>query len=182
MNRIVPKIGRAGHGRSCLPPIAHATPAVAVGVAAVHLVSVVEVERDLERRLGVGAPFEDFLRPVHPQIIVHPARENHLFLRGVPERVVGLGGFELARRVEDRPRVAGVLGQCLPCPLRAAGEPVVVGVACHEVDRQLAADDQLFEVGVDALSRGVAARGRPVAIVSGLMWPKCRWAESSLVK
>ena len=54
MNRTVPKIGRSGQGRSCLPPIAQATPGVAVRVAAVHLVAVVQVERDRERRLGVG--------------------------------------------------------------------------------------------------------------------------------
>src|SRR5208337_12782 len=38
---------------------------VAVGVAAVHLVAIVQIDRDLERRLGVDRPFQDLLGPVH---------------------------------------------------------------------------------------------------------------------
>ena len=43
-------------------------------------------------------------------------------------------------------------------PLGAAGQAVVVGVARDEVDRQLAADDQLLEVGVHVFPGRVAAR------------------------
>ncbi len=67
---------------------------VAVGVPAVHEVAVVHLEGEVEGGLGVGGPFEDLLGPVHPQIVVHPARDDHLLLRGVPERVAGLAGFE----------------------------------------------------------------------------------------
>src|SRR5208337_4740498 len=34
---------------------------VAVGVAAVHLVAIVQIDRDPERRLGVDRPFQDLL-------------------------------------------------------------------------------------------------------------------------
>src|SRR5271157_2296505 len=38
---------------------------VAVGVATVHLVAIVQIDRDPERRLGVDRPFQDLLGPVH---------------------------------------------------------------------------------------------------------------------
>src|SRR5271157_159326 len=37
----------------------------AVGVAAVHLVAIVQIDRDPERRLGVEGPFQDLLGPVY---------------------------------------------------------------------------------------------------------------------
>src|SRR5208337_428847 len=43
---------------------------VAVGVAAVHLVAIVQIDRDPKRRLGVNRPFQDLLGPVHAHIII----------------------------------------------------------------------------------------------------------------
>ena len=59
-----------------------------------------------------------------------------------------------------RPAVPGVLGEGLQGPGGAALQAVVVRVPGDEVDRQLAADDQLFEIGVDVLAAGVAVPDR----------------------
>ena len=37
---------------------------VTIRVAAVHLVAVVQIQRDLKGRLGVGTPFQDLLGPI----------------------------------------------------------------------------------------------------------------------
>ena len=64
-------------------------------VAAVEFVLVVEAYGNLVRYGWRWRPFENFLSPVHAQVVVHPAGVDHLHLSGVPERVVSLGVFEL---------------------------------------------------------------------------------------
>ena len=71
---------------------------------------------------------------------------------------MGLAGLEPGSRVEDGTAIARVRGQGLAGPLGTAVQPVVVGIARHEVDRQLAADDQLLQQRIDALPRGPAAQ------------------------
>lgn len=70
---------------------------VAVRVAAVELVLVVEVDRRVEGLLRGGAPLEDLLRPVHAHEAVHLAEVHHLALRRVPDVLVRL------RRLKLRP-------------------------------------------------------------------------------
>src|SRR3712207_2864498 len=61
-----------------------------VGVAPVHEVLVVEVERGPVGVLrGVG-PLQDLLTPVHAHVVVHVAGVHHLPHGSVPVRVVGL--------------------------------------------------------------------------------------------
>src|SRR5271157_1914371 len=53
---------------------------VAVGVAAVHLVAIVQIDRDPKRRLGVDRPFQDLLCQVYAHIIIYVAGNDHLHL------------------------------------------------------------------------------------------------------
>src|SRR5271157_6586423 len=57
---------------------------VAVGVAAVHLIAIVQIDCDPKCRLGVDRPLQDLLGPVHPKIIMHTAGNDHLHLCRVP--------------------------------------------------------------------------------------------------
>lgn len=70
---------------------------VAVGVAAVELVLVVEVQRRRERLFRARAPLEDLLCPVHAHEAVHLAEVHHFALRRVPYVLVRL------RRLKLRP-------------------------------------------------------------------------------
>ena len=48
---------------------------IAVGVASIELVPIVEPHRDLERLGRSAAPFEDFLRPIHSHVAcIRPLR------------------------------------------------------------------------------------------------------------
>src|SRR6185312_4203142 len=57
---------------------------VAVRIAAVEEVFVIEVHCALECRFDVRRPFQNLLGPVHAHDIVHPADMRHLRLRSVP--------------------------------------------------------------------------------------------------
>ena len=57
---------------------------VAVGVAAVDLVTIIQPNCNLIGRLRRLGPLENFFRPIHAQVSVHPTRQHHLLLRGVP--------------------------------------------------------------------------------------------------
>ncbi len=49
-----------------------------------------------------------------------------------------------------------MFGQRLPGPFGTAGQPVVIGIAGDEVDRQLAPNDQLLEQRIHILTRCLA--------------------------
>ena len=57
---------------------------VAIGIAPVQLIFVVEQNRPFEGARRVGTPFENFLGPIHPHIVVHPSGIDHLPLRRIP--------------------------------------------------------------------------------------------------
>lgn len=75
----------------------HATD-VSVGISTVQAVLVVQVNGDSERFFRALCPFEDLLRPVHPQEPMHFAIFHQLELRGVPQVVVCFAFFELSTR------------------------------------------------------------------------------------
>ena len=63
------------------------------------------------------APFQNFLRPVHPHVVMHEAGFHHLRLRGIRQRIMRLRVFQLAFTV-DFARIGGVFGQALVLPSR----------------------------------------------------------------
>ncbi len=77
-------------------------------------------------------------------------------LSGVPERVVGFRGFELACSVKERSWVIPMRRERGASPFRTALQPIIVRIAGDEVHGELAPDDELFEVGVDASPRCIA--------------------------
>jgi len=91
---------------------------------------------------------------------------DELHLRGVPQRIVRLPGFELSRGVDDRPDVPRVLVQRLPGPRGKRLVAIVVGALRAQVESQLAPRDQLIQellrvapfpkTGVDLVHRQMA--------------------------
>lgn len=71
-----------------------------------HLV--IQVDGILQGLLRGRCPFEDFLGPVHAHESVHLSKMSELFLRRVPQVVVGLGAFQLLLCVQILPLVRGV--------------------------------------------------------------------------
>ena len=61
---------------------------VAVGVATVKFIPVIEPNRTLVSGSNRRTPLQDLLGPVHPHVVVHPARQDHLFLSSVPQGIV----------------------------------------------------------------------------------------------
>ncbi len=57
---------------------------VAVGITPINLVTVIQPNRNLIGRLRRLRPLENFFRPIHAQVSVHPTRQHHLLLRRVP--------------------------------------------------------------------------------------------------
>ena len=122
-----PVIGRTRPKTGSIEPwaveLAHdgpCDPRVAIGIAAVELISVIQYHGPIEGSRGIGRPFEDFLGPVHPHIVVHPAGRNHFALGGVPEIVVGFGALQLLQGITIRARVAGMFEKRFACPGRSA--------------------------------------------------------------
>ena len=118
---------------------------VTVGVAPVELVTIVETYRDIERFSRRRTPLENFLGPIHAQVAMHPAGQHHLFLRRVPERVMGFGIFQLRFAVNISPLILGMNPQRSVGPRLARIEAVVAAIVTDEIDRQLATHDELFE-------------------------------------
>jgi len=121
---------------------------IAVRIAAIEFVAVVESNSPLKSTGGIRSPLEDHLGPVHPHVIVHPALRHHLALGGVPEVVVGFSGFELLEGVAVGSRIGGVLDESLPRPRLGAFPAVVVLVVFDEEDGEFAPGDDLVEEAV----------------------------------
>ena len=68
---------------------------VAIGVTAVELVLVIQVNRRFERLGGRFRPLENLLGPVHAQEAMHFAQVHHLLLRRVPQVIVSLALLQL---------------------------------------------------------------------------------------
>ena len=68
---------------------------VAIRVAAIEEVFVVEADGNLVSLRRGRRPLENFLCPVHAQVVVHPAEVEHLRLSGVPKLVVCFGALKL---------------------------------------------------------------------------------------
>src|SRR5580698_7865217 len=80
---------------------------IAVGIAAVEFVAVVEGDCPFERPRRIRRPFENLFGPIHAEIVVHPAGDDHLALGSVPEIVGGLAALELRECVAMRAWIAG---------------------------------------------------------------------------
>jgi hypothetical protein len=119
---------------------------VAVRVAAVEFIFVIQVNRRLEGPRRSLAPFQNFFGPVHAHIVVHKAGLHHLQLRGIPQRIMRLRIFQLAFAV-DFAWIGGVFGQALMRPRGGRFKVVIIRIEAHKVNRQLAADNQLFQIG-----------------------------------
>lgn len=82
---------------------------IAVGVASVEGVFVVEVKGSLEAFLGAFRPFEEFFTPIHAHVIVHFACFHHFQLGCIPVGIVGLGGLPVVGGIDIGSRVGLVL-------------------------------------------------------------------------
>jgi len=87
---------------------------------------VVELDAKRQRLFGTCSPLQYFLCPVHAQEAVHLALDNHLPLRCVPKRIVGLGLLELLVGVHILSLVLGVKKQGFFGPGEGAVQRVVV--------------------------------------------------------
>ncbi len=76
---------------------------------------------------------------------MHPAHQHHLLLGRIPQRIVSHALFQLLLAVDDRPPVSRMLGQGALRPGFQTLHGVVGRVEAHEIDCQLAPDDDLFE-------------------------------------
>src|SRR5208282_1503528 len=118
---------------------------VAVGVAPVEFITVIEPNRTLVSGNNRRTPFQDFLGPVHPHVVVHPARQDHLFLSSVPQRIMSFSLLELLLAIGDGTAVARVLRERTIRPGFEAFEGIIVRVVADEVHRELASDNQLLQ-------------------------------------
>src|ERR1700733_13935054 len=57
---------------------------IAIRIASVELILIVQNHSIVKGPCRVRRPFENLLRPVHAQVIMHPSVLHHLHLRGVP--------------------------------------------------------------------------------------------------
>ena len=89
---------------------------------------------------------------------MHVAGEPHFAHGGIPVGVAGFAAVELGGGVALRARVALVLGEGATRPLGQAVEVIVALAVFGEVDVQLAADDELLEVGIDAGAMAVVMK------------------------
>jgi len=69
---------------------------IAVGVAAVEKVRIVEILERFIRGAVIRRPFNDFFGPIHPHVVRHRAKIDHLLHAGVPIFVVSRGGDQLS--------------------------------------------------------------------------------------
>ena len=117
---------------------------VAVRVAAIEFIFVIQVDRHLEGPRRGLAPFQNLLGPIHAHVVVHEAGLHHLHLRGVPQRIMRLRIFQLALAI-DFSGIGGMLGQTLVRPGCARFKVVIVWIEADKINRQLATDNQLFQ-------------------------------------
>ena len=87
----------------------------------------------------------EFFRPVHAQVAVHPAGQHHLFLRRVPERIVGFRVLELFFVVDLFPWITEMQTQASVGPRFARVEAAIARIIPDKIHRELASNDQLFE-------------------------------------
>lgn len=78
---------------------------IAVGIASVELVLVVEVQTHLQRLFRRPRPLEDLLGPIHAQKSMHFAGLHHLQLGRVPQVVVRFPELQLVARVHYATRI-----------------------------------------------------------------------------
>jgi hypothetical protein len=86
-------------------------PGVAVRVAPVQFIAVVQVDRLRQRLFRRLAPLQQLLGPVHPQVTVHLPACQHLFLGRVPQLVVGLAVLQLLAGIDKLARVCAQAGK-----------------------------------------------------------------------
>ena len=120
---------------------------VSIGVATVERVFVMEIDHGLEGVLAGGRPFDDFLSPIHTVVAVHFSAEEEFFLGGIPDVVVGFGGFELVASIARIALIGGVGEESFTSPIGKAGEALDLrpGIA-GKIEGQFAADDHFFNV------------------------------------
>ena len=82
---------------------------IAIGVAPIQFISVIQFHSPPISDGNGGTPLQKFLRPIHPEIIVHPASKNHLLLRRVPQRIMSRASLQFFLAVNDTSRVPGML-------------------------------------------------------------------------
>ncbi len=76
---------------------------------------------------------------------MHPARQYHLLLGSIPQRIVGQALFQLFLAVNDGSPIARMLGQGAPRPGLQTFHGVIVWIEAHEIDGQLTPHNHLFE-------------------------------------
>jgi hypothetical protein len=158
-------------------PEAPEDPAVAVRVATVERVLVVEVLQHPHRALGVLGPRDDALAPEHPQVVVHPAVAEIGALARVPQLVASARFLELGIVVEVLALVALVLAELLLRPLRHGREGAMLRLEAAELkasSRQVSISSRNFShCSPPCAARGAAAR------VCGATCPK--WSHGDIL-
>src|SRR5205814_8160826 len=119
--------------------------------------TVLQPKRTLASGSSRRAPLQDFLGPVHPHIVVHAARQDHLFLSRVPQWIVSFSLLELLLAIDDGTAVARVLRERTIRPGLEAFEGIIVRVVTDEIHRELTSDNQLLQ---KCLFRGGRRRSR----------------------
>ena len=118
---------------------------ISIGITAIELVTVVKAYGDLERFGWRWTPFEDLFRPVHAQVAVHSSGQHHLSSRRVPERIVGFRVLDLLFTIDLLPWITEVQSQAPVGPRFARVEAVIARIVPDKINRELTANDQLFE-------------------------------------
>ena len=113
-------------------------------------------------------PLQNFLCPVHAQIVVHPAGQNHLLLGRIPHEIVGRALLQLFLTIEDgadrEPARKGSTG-----PRLQAFNGLIGRIKANKIDGKFTPHDDLLE------KCGFRDGGRialPNATVRGPMCPK----------
>ena len=89
-------------------------------------------ERPLHRGRRIRSPLQNLLRPVHPHIVVHPPKLDHLYLRRIPKLVVRLRAFKLLQANTAAPAHPAHAPQSSSSPSSPRTRSVVVRVCTSQ--------------------------------------------------
>ena len=82
-----------------LPPDRPGNSRISIRITSIEFMLIVKLNSDVISLSGGRRPPQNFLSPIHAEIVVHPPVDDHLTLRRVPQRIVRLGVFHLLRGI-----------------------------------------------------------------------------------
>src|SRR5271170_6852991 len=95
--------------RPIIPAECPENSAVGVGISPVQSIFIIQLDHDRRRFLRRPRPLQNFLRPQHAEVIVHPPFADKLHLRRIPQGIVRGSGGKLIERINDLPFIPRVL-------------------------------------------------------------------------